>query len=316
MVVDVSGSDVSTATDGRRSATATSIGVRSEIEGPVSAINAAAGTLTVLGQLVQITPTTVFDDDLRGGLAAVAVGMVVEVYGFLQPSGQYLATRIDDEDDPVTHYKLRAVVSGLDPSARTFRLVTALVSHADISASVSGLANGQYARVELQLALLRDPGVAAGSRIRRDMHLAVLLGLFGRIAGKVPGHGIVRRSLLAHQIERDHGKLRRAAALQKQDLMCVRHRQCGAKTRLHILKDIRKGLTSVTHLHHGHAGALIIEHFRGGGGQHLLGEHCRTGREIVHASHAEPPWVDEWMQRARDSRVGAERGAQTRSAPV
>ena len=69
MVVDVSGSDVSTATDGRRSATATSIGVRSEIEGPVSAINAAAGTLTVLGQLVQITPTTVFDHDLRGGPA-------------------------------------------------------------------------------------------------------------------------------------------------------------------------------------------------------------------------------------------------------
>ena len=143
MVVDVSGSDVSTATDGRRSATATSIGVRSEIEGPVSAINAAAGTLTVLGQLVQITPTTVFDDDLRGGLAAVAVGMVVEVYGFLQPSGQYLATRIDDEDDPVTHYKLRGVVSGLDTAARTFRIGTALVSYADIAASVSGLANGQ-----------------------------------------------------------------------------------------------------------------------------------------------------------------------------
>lgn len=121
MVVDVSGSDVSTATDGRRSATATSIGVRSEIEGPVSAINAAAGTLTVLGQLVQITPTTVFDHDLRGGLAAVAVGMVVEVYGFLQPSGQYLATRIDDEDDPVTHYKLRGedapdVMYEADPS--------------------------------------------------------------------------------------------------------------------------------------------------------------------------------------------------------
>ena len=77
--------------------------------------------------------------------------MVVEVYGFLQPSGQYLATRIDDEDDPVTHYKLRGVVSGLDTAARTFRIGTALVSYADIAASVSGLANGQYARVELQL---------------------------------------------------------------------------------------------------------------------------------------------------------------------
>ena len=114
-------------------------------------------------------------------------------------------------------------------------------------------------RIELQLALLRDAGVAAGGGIRRDVHLAVLLGLFGRIAGKMPGHGIVRRPLLAHQIERDHGKLRRAAALQKQDLVCVRHGQRSAETRLHILKNIRKGLTSVTHLHHGHAGTAVTQ---------------------------------------------------------
>lgn len=122
--------------------------------------------------------------------------------------------------------------------------------------------------------------MAAGGGVRRNVHRAVLLGLFGRIAGKMPGHGIVRRPLLAHQIERDHGKLSRAAALQKQDLMCVRHRQCGAKTRLHILEDIRKGLTSVTHLHHGHARAMIIEQFRLRLPEHFLRQDRRSGRKI------------------------------------
>lgn len=37
--------------------------------------------------------------------------------------------------------------------------------------------------------------------------------------------------------------------------------QCAAKARLHFLKDIGKGLTSVTHLHHGHTRSVIIEQF-------------------------------------------------------
>ena len=96
----------------------------------------------------------------------------------------------------------------------------------------------------------------------------------------MPRHGIVRRPLLAHQIERDHGKLRRAAALQKQDLMCVRHGQCGTETRLHVLKNIRKGLTSVTHLHHRHARAMIIEQFCLRLTEHFLRQDRRSGRKI------------------------------------
>ena len=122
--------------------------------------------------------------------------------------------------------------------------------------------------------------MAAGGGVRRNVHRAVFLGLFGRVAGKMPGHGIVRRPLLAHQIERDHGKLRRAAALQKQDLMCVRHRQSGAEPRLHILEDIRKGLTSVAHLHHGHARAMIIEQFRLRLPEHFLRQDRRSSRKI------------------------------------
>jgi len=52
-----------------------------QVTGPVEAVDAAAGTLTVLGQGVDVTTTTVFDDSLAGGLAAVATGAVVEVHG-------------------------------------------------------------------------------------------------------------------------------------------------------------------------------------------------------------------------------------------
>jgi hypothetical protein len=149
MVVEVNGGDIATdALTGQRRAAASAISVRSEIEGPIEAIDPAAGTLAVLGQQVRVTPATVFDDDLRGGLASLRVGQVVEIYGLLNAAGQYTATRIDDEDG-ARHYKLRGPVSGLDSAARTFRIGTATVSYAGLGTPPAGLANGQYARVEL-----------------------------------------------------------------------------------------------------------------------------------------------------------------------
>lgn len=148
MVVEVSGSEVATGADGKRRATATAVGVRSEIEGPVSAIDLAQGRLTVLGQQVQVTASTVFDDDLRGGLASLRVGQIVEIYGLQQADGSYTATRIDDEDD-ARWYKLRGLVSGLDAAAQTFRIGTTVVSYAEVAAAAPGLADGRYVRVEL-----------------------------------------------------------------------------------------------------------------------------------------------------------------------
>lgn len=148
VVVEVDGSDVVTAADGKRRASAESIAVRSEIEGPISAIDVAAGTFTVLGQQVYVTPATVFDDDLRGGLAGLWVGQLVEVYGLLQADGRYTATRIDDEDD-ADHYKLRGRIRALDVAAHRFQIGDAVVSYVDIAASVPTLAEGQYVRVEL-----------------------------------------------------------------------------------------------------------------------------------------------------------------------
>lgn len=130
-------------------AAASAVRYRSEIEGPVSAVDAAAGTLTVLGQPVVVTASTVFDDDLRGGITRVAVGDVLEVYGFPDAEGRTVATRIEREDDG-DPYKLRGTVQALDPTAHTFRIGTLTVSYAALPAAAGLLADGAAVRVELQ----------------------------------------------------------------------------------------------------------------------------------------------------------------------
>jgi hypothetical protein len=150
MVAQISGSDISIdSASGKRRANARTIALRSEIEGPISAIDLAAGMLTVLGQSVQVGADTVFDDDLPRGLSSLAVGHVVEVHGLQSGPGAYRATRVEREDDVDDNYKLRGVVADLNLAARTLRLGQAVVSLASLAQLPAGLANGQYLRVEL-----------------------------------------------------------------------------------------------------------------------------------------------------------------------
>lgn len=164
MVVEVEASDVETGRDGKRRATATAVGVRSEIEGPITGVDAAAQTFTVLGQVVQVTPATAFDDDLRGGFASLVPDRMVEVYGLLQADGTYTATRIDDEDDR-SRYKLRGRIGSLDTVAKTFSIGTTVVSYAGASGDVSQLATGSYVRVELQTTPQGGTWLAIGVRV-------------------------------------------------------------------------------------------------------------------------------------------------------
>ena len=122
------------------------------VTGPVEAVNAAAGTLTVLGQGVDVTSSTVFDDSLAGGLAAVATGAVVEVHGLLDSAtGRISATRIEPESS-ATRYKLRGVVSALDSTAKTFRIGAATISYAGVATMPATLADGVMLRVQLATA--------------------------------------------------------------------------------------------------------------------------------------------------------------------
>jgi hypothetical protein len=117
----------------------------SEIVGPVDSVDAAAGTLVVLGQTVEIKPVTVFDDNLSGGLAALTAGTVLEVHGlFDAATGRYVATRLEAKPG-ATFYKLRGMIANLDTAAQTFTLGGEVINYAGLIVAElpKALADGQ-----------------------------------------------------------------------------------------------------------------------------------------------------------------------------
>ncbi|MBA3590613.1 DUF5666 domain-containing protein [Methylibium sp.] len=150
MVIEVTGSELASTATGP-TANASSIRFSSEIVGPVEAVDVTAGTLKVLGQDVDVTATTVYDEDLSGRLAAVQVGQIVEVYGLGNGSGRYTATRIELKNPDRDNYRLRGPVRELDTQAQTFRIGEALISYADLPDSETpALVDGQLVRVRLE----------------------------------------------------------------------------------------------------------------------------------------------------------------------
>ena len=179
MRVDIDSSAVDSSTGTAR---ASAVRFGGQVTGPVEAVNAAAGTLTVLGQGVDVTPATVFDDSLAGGLAAVATGVVVEVHGLLDSAtGRISATRIERESSPAV-YKLRGMVSALDTTAKTFRIGGATVHYAAVSGALPNLADGALLRVALattpvagvwQAQSLRAPGMRRGDATQAHVRGAI-----------------------------------------------------------------------------------------------------------------------------------------------
>jgi Domain of unknown function (DUF5666) len=159
---------VNAGTVDRANASALALRIRlgNEIVGPVGAVDVAAATLTVLGQTVLVTSSTVFDDSLAGGLAAVRAGQVLEVYGILDPAnGRVVATRVELEDS-ATVYKLRGAIAALDTTARTFSINGQVISYAGLSAASvpAGLTNGQIVRVLLSPTQVNGQWVATALR--------------------------------------------------------------------------------------------------------------------------------------------------------
>ena len=131
-------------------ASARSIRYASELLGPVSAIDLVNNRFTLLGQTVQLGAGTVFDARLAGGLAALAVGDLVEVHAAADPAGgRYRATRVEPRAAAASH-RIRGIVQQLDTAARTFRIGAAAFSYAGASGVPAGIANGSFVRLQLQ----------------------------------------------------------------------------------------------------------------------------------------------------------------------
>lgn len=74
---------------------ATSVTYDDNLQGPISAVDPAAGSLTVLDQEIRTDEATVFDTGAAlPGLAGLSPGDVIEVSGLTNADGSILATRI------------------------------------------------------------------------------------------------------------------------------------------------------------------------------------------------------------------------------
>ena len=165
MSAEVEGSAI---VDGATGATATAQTIRfgSEILGPVESVDAAAHTVVVLGQNVVADASTVFDDDLSGGLAALRPGDRIEVYGRYDAArSRYDARRIERKGS-VDAYRLRGIVSDLDRAARRLRLGGLPISYAELSAAdvPADLADGRIVKLRLRTVPVGGVWIAEGLR--------------------------------------------------------------------------------------------------------------------------------------------------------
>ena len=90
------------------------------VEGPISAIDTAAGTITVLGQLVVIDDDTSFDEEISpASIDGLNVNDTVEVSGFFLADGSISATRIERKTAG-SEFEVTGHVSNL--TATTFQI--------------------------------------------------------------------------------------------------------------------------------------------------------------------------------------------------
>ncbi len=151
MTVEVDSGELSGAV-GSQTATASRIRYSSEMVGPLTGVDANRQRLTLLGQTVQLTASTVFDDSLVGGLSALSAGRVVEIHAAYDTAAAvYKATRVEPRSS-ASSYRLRGVVGQLNTAGTSFRIGTAEFSYAGAGGVPANLANGQFVRLQLALA--------------------------------------------------------------------------------------------------------------------------------------------------------------------
>jgi len=141
---------------------------RSDLLGPIDSIPSSQttpATLVVLGQKVQITVTTIFEEGLT--LAALVANDIVEVHGFVDPVSHVItATRIERKDfAKVKFFKLQGKVSKL--ATTNFQIGTLVISFDQAALGNLTLTNDLLVRVRLdKVAVTPVPAVATRKAIK------------------------------------------------------------------------------------------------------------------------------------------------------
>lgn len=122
------------------------------IQGAVQAVDAAAGTLTIAGQVIRVDDDTSYDDSItQGSLAGVAVGERIEVHGFSAAAGEARATRIEKAGAGEVEVEVTGQVTALDTVARRFRVGGLVVDYSSATLEdfgSAGLRDGDLVEVK------------------------------------------------------------------------------------------------------------------------------------------------------------------------
>lgn len=184
MAVEVESGGISTAS-GRPEATATAIRYTSEMVGPIAAIDAGTGRITVLGQTVQLQVTTAFGAPLSG-LGSLAVGQIVELHAEQNTAtGVYLATRVDaraDADTPA--WRVRGLITERDALTRRFSIGNASFDYGAVPPAgvvVGRMARATLAKTAADSTVWTVTALATGQRALPEGREATLAGLVTEI---------------------------------------------------------------------------------------------------------------------------------------
>lgn len=130
--------------------TALSISYDDELKGIVQAntVVAGKGTLTVMGQTVNVDTATIFKSKVATitSMEMITAGNIVEVSGYTAGDGTIYATRVEVKKLAMTSHdeiKLKGLIASLDSTAKTFKIGMQLIDYS--AAKLDDIPNGMLA---------------------------------------------------------------------------------------------------------------------------------------------------------------------------
>jgi hypothetical protein len=157
--------------------------VNGSVQGKVSSVDTSSATLFVLGQTVHVTSQTVFGAG-ASGLSSVQSGNTVEVDGFADSAGEWVATHIETKGQSNVARVVGSVQS-LDPTQHSF-YVNAL--RVDYGSAQVGTVLSEHALVSVQGVKFAADGSLVANQVRSSAPVPGQAGSLGRVQGLITNY--------------------------------------------------------------------------------------------------------------------------------
>ena len=162
-------------------ATATSVSFTGDVVGPISELDPTRRSLTVLGQTIQLDDATLFGEGIQpGGIGSLQKGMIIEISGFADASGNLLASRLDLVAG--VPLQVRGTVQTLDTSAQTFRINDLTIDYSGVTPG-GKLVNGSTATV--QAVEFPTDGALHATRVQASSGIGGTVNEQGQVEGLI-----------------------------------------------------------------------------------------------------------------------------------